>query len=60
MIVIKGVGVGLRKDDIQTIPERMIETVVDVDQVSEPMQIEIELDAINEGNMIIVLRIVQL
>ena len=35
----------------------MTEVVVDLDQVQEPVLTEIELDAINIGNMIISLRI---
>ena len=38
----------------------MIEVVVSLDQVQEPVLIEIELDAINVGNMIILLRTAQL
>ena len=60
MIIMKEVGVGLGKGNIQIIPEGMIEGVVGVDQVQEPVPIEIELDAINVGNMIILLRTVQL
>ena len=38
----------------------MIEVVVGLDQVQEPVQIEMELDAINVENMIILLRTVQI
>ena len=55
MIIMKEVGVGLGKDNIQMIPEGMIEVVLGLDQVQGPVPIEIELDAINVGNMIILL-----
>ena len=38
----------------------MIQVVVGLDQVQEPIPIEIELDAINVDNMIILLRNVQI
>ena len=60
MKIMKEIEVGLKIDDIQIIPEGMIEVVVGEDQVQEPVPIEIELDAINVGNMIILLRTVQL
>ena len=37
----------------------MIEAIVDQDQVWEPVLIEIELDVLHVGNMIILLMIVQ-
>ena len=55
----KEVGVGLEKDNVYIIPEGMIEAV-GLDQVQEPVSTEVELDAINVGNMIILLRTVQL
>ena len=57
MIIMKKVEVGLGRDSIQIIPEGMTEVVVSLVQKLAP--IEIELDAINVGNMITVLRIVQ-
>ena len=42
------------------ISEEKIEALVGLDQVQEPVPIEIELDAINVGNMIILLRTVQI
>ena len=60
MIILEEVGVGLGTDNIQMISVGMIEVVVDLDQVQELVLIEIELDAINVGNMIIILRTVQL
>ena len=60
MIIMREVEVGLGIDNIQIIPEGMIETVVGLDQVKELAPIEIELDALNLGNMIILLRTVQL
>ena len=58
MIITKEVEVGLGKDSIQTIPEVLTEVIVGLDQVQELVPIEIGLDAINVGNMIISLRIV--
>ena len=57
MITMKEVEVGLGIDNIPII-KRMIEVTVGLDQVQEPVQIEIELDVINAGNMIILLKIV--
>ena len=54
------VGVDLKIDNTLTIPVGMTEVVVDLDQVQEQVCIEIELDAISVGNMIILLKIVQL
>ena len=59
-IILEEVGVGLETDNIQIISEGMIEVVVGLEQVQEPVLIEIELDAISVGNMIISLRTVQL
>ena len=53
MIIMREVGVHLRKDNIQIIAEGMIEAVVGLVQVQEPVPIEIDLDAINVRNMII-------
>ena len=57
-IIIKEVGGGLGKDSIQIIQEGMIEAVVGLDPVQEPVPIEI--GAISVGKMIILLRTVQL
>ena len=54
MIIMKKKGVGLVKDSFQIMLEGMIEiVVVGLDQVQEPVQIEIGLDAISIGNTII-------
>ena len=58
MIILEEVGVGLETDNIQIISEGMIEAVVGIDQIQELVLIEIELDALNVGNMIIWLRTV--
>ena len=58
--IIKEVEVGLGIDSIPIILEGMIEVMVGLDQVQELVPIEIELDAINVGNIIILLRTVQL
>ena len=60
MLILEEVGVGLGTDNIQLILEGMIEVVVALDQVQELVLIEIELDAINVGNMIILLGTVHL
>ena len=60
MIITKEEEVGLGIENIQIIPEGMIEIMVDPDQVRKLVPIEIKLDGINVGNMIILLRIVQL
>ena len=60
MIILEELGVGLETGNIQAILEGMIEVVVGLDQVQEPALIGIELVAINIGNMIILLRTVQL
>ena len=60
MIILEEVGVGLETDNIQIISRGVTEIVVDLDQVQEPVLIDIELDAINIDNMIILLRIVPL
>ena len=57
MIIMKEVGVGLGIDNIPII-EGTKEATVGLDQVQEPVVIEIELDVINTGNMIILLKIV--
>ena len=59
MIIMKEVELGLGIDSIQITPEGMIEVIVSLDQIQELVPIEIELDAINVGNMITSLRIVQ-
>ena len=58
MIILEEVGVGLETDNIQVILKGMIEVVVGLDQDQELTLIEIELDAISVGNMIILLRTV--
>ena len=61
MIILEEVGVDLGADNIQIISEGMIKVVVvGLDQVLEPVLIEIELDAISVGNTIILQRTVQL
>ena len=60
MIIMKEVEVGVGRESIQIIPEGMIEVVVGLDQVQELVPIQIELNVINVGNIIISLRIVQL
>ena len=60
IIILEEVGVGLEKYNIQIISEGMTEIVVGLDQVQEPVLIQIGLDAINVRNMIILLRTVQL
>ena len=52
MIILEGVGVALGTNNIKIISEGIIEVVVGLDQVQELVLIEIELDAINIGNMI--------
>ena len=54
------VEVGLGIDSTQIISEGIIETVVGLAQSQELEPIEIELDAISVGNVIILLRTVQL
>ena len=60
MIIMKEVGGGLGKDNIQVIPEGMTEVIVGLDHNQQPVPTETELDAINVGNMIMLLRTVQL
>ena len=57
IIIMKEVEVDLGIHNIQII-EAMKETTVGLDQVQEPVQIEIESDVINVGIMIILLNIV--
>ena len=53
MRITKEVGVGLEKDNTETIIEGMTEVaVVDLDQVQEQVPIEIESDAISVESMI--------
>ena len=59
-IILEEVGVGLGTANIQIMSGGMIEVVVGLDQVQELVLIEIELDVINVGDMIISLRTVQL
>ena len=58
MIIIKEVEVGPGIDSYLIIPEAMIEVMVGLDLVQELVPIEIELDAVNVGNMITLLRTV--
>ena len=58
MIIMKETEVGLGINNIQIIPEGMINVVVGLDQVQELVPIERELDAIYVGNIIILLRTV--
>ena len=60
MIPLEEVGVGLEIGNIQIILEGMKKAVAGLDQIQDQAPIEIELDAINVGNMIILLRNVQL
>ena len=60
MIIMEEVEVGPGIDSILIMLEGMIEAVGGLDQVQELVPIEIEFYAINVGNMIILLRIVQL
>ena len=60
MTMLEEVEVGLGTDNIQVILAEMIEVVVGQDQVQEPVVIETELDALSEGNMIILLKTVQI
>ena len=59
MIIMKEVEGGIGIDNILII-EGMMKATVGLDQVQEPAWIEIELDVINAGNMIILLKIVWL
>ena len=61
MTTLEEVEVGLEKNGIQVIFEGMIKAVVvvDHDHLWEPVLIEIELDVLNVGNMIILLKTVQ-
>ena len=56
IIILEGVEVGLGIDSTQIILEGMIKAIVGLDQVQELAPIEIELDAVSVGNMIILLR----
>ena len=60
MIILKEIRIGLGTDNIHVILEGMIEAVVGLGQVQKLVLIEIELYAINVGNMIILPRAVQL
>ena len=60
MILMKEAEVDLGIDSIPIIPERMIEVVKGINQFPDLVPIEIELDAINVENMIILLRTVKL
>ena len=61
MVTLEEVDVGLRKDSIQVILVEMAEVVIiGQDQVQEPVLTETELDALSVGNMIILLKPVQI
>ena len=53
------VDIGLEKDRIQVSLEDMIKTVVDQDQVWDSILIEIGLDVLSVGSVIILLKTVQ-
>ena len=60
-IILEEAEVGLETDNIQVILEGMTEVVaVGQDQVQEPVLTETELDASSVGNMIILIKTVQL
>ena len=57
MIIMKEVGVGLKKDSFQIMPEEMTEVVtVGLDQVQELVLIDIGLDVISVERTIILLK----
>ena len=58
--ILEDVKVGLEKDSIHVTLGGMIEVAVDQDEVQVQLPIEIELDALNEGSMITLLKIVQI
>ena len=60
MTTLDEVEVGLGTDNIQIILAEKIEVVVGLDQVLEPVLTETELDALSVGNMIILLKTVQI
>ena len=60
MIILGEVGVGLGIDNFLIILEGMIKAVVGLEKVQELAPIENGLDAVSVGNMIILLRTVQL
>ena len=61
MKTLKGVEVGLGKDNIQVLLEGMISAVVlGQEQVWEPVLTEIGLNVLNVGHMIILLRTMQI
>ena len=61
MTALEEVEVGLGKDNIQVILAEMIEVVVvGQDQVQEPVLKETEFDVLSVGNMIILLKTVQI
>ena len=57
MTIVVEVGVVLEIDNIQIISKGVTGGVVGLDQLQEPVQIGIELDAIYVGNIIILLRL---
>ena len=61
MTTFEEVEVGLGTDNIQVILTEIIRgIVIDLDQVPELLLMEIELDALSVGNMIILLKTVQI
>ena len=60
LVILEEVVVGLEKDSIQVTLGEMIEPTVDQDQVQKQVPIEIELDALNVGSTITLLKIVQI
>ena len=60
MVILIGVEAGQEIDNVQIILGGMIEVALGKDQVLEQVLIETELDASSVGNMIILLRIVQM
>ena len=56
MIIMREVEVGLGIGNISIIIEGMIEATVGLDQVQEPVLLEIGLDALNAGGMIILVK----
>ena len=57
MIIMREVEVDLGIDNIPVIIEGVIEAIVGLDQVQELVPIEVGLDVINTGNIIILLKI---
>ena len=60
MTTLAEVEVGIQKDSIQVILEEMRKIVVGLDQVQESVLIDIGLDVLNVGSMIILQKTVQI